>query len=114
MLKKLIAALTRKLIDPKFNPGYQTRIYPTISDPIVIHDTLDFGPAITAHKSERINSFWHVEDAPKSSSKNNFWCDNTFDINPASGLPMAGDCLDVGGNIFGTSSSWLDTDSDLI
>lgn len=110
MLRKLISALNRKLLRQKFNPGYQTRIYPTINDHIVIHDTLDCGPSITVEQSERISYFWHVEDVAET----NCWYDDTFDINPASGLPMADGCLDVGGNTYGTSSNWLDPDSSFI
>lgn len=114
MLKKLIAALTKKPLRPKINLGYQTRIYSTINDPFVVHDDLEFGPAITAEQSEHINSFWQAEDVPESNLIDNRWYDDSFDINPASGLPMADGCLDVGGNIYGTSSNWLDSDSSFI
>ena len=114
MLKKLITALTRKPLRQKFSPGYQTIIHSTINDPVVIHDTLDLGLAITAEQIEYISSFCHIDDEPDSNSTNNPWYDDTFSINPASGLPMADGCLDVRGNTYGTSGSLLDSDFNFI
>lgn len=62
MLKHLFATLLKNLLRPRFNPGYQTRIYPTLGEVIVLHDTLDFGLIATDDQLERMAAFWKGDE----------------------------------------------------
>lgn len=62
MLKHLLATLLKSLLRPRFNPGYQTRIYPTRGEVIVLHDSLDFGLIATDDQLERIAEFWKGDE----------------------------------------------------
>lgn len=101
MLKTLIAKLAKSLFRPKYNPGYQTRVYPRLGEMIIIHDSLDFGPIATADELKPIDDFWLSDEMPDTGLLTHNDCEDvfTFDslpgINPASGLPMMDGLLDV-------------------
>ncbi len=107
MLKTLIAKLAKSLLRPKFNPGYQTRVYPRLGEMIIVHDSLDFGPIATADELKPINDFWLSDEMPDTALLTHNDCEDVFTvdllpgINPASGLPMMDGLLDVAGNIYG-------------
>ncbi|HZX18533.1 MAG TPA: hypothetical protein VFF22_16905 [Pseudomonas sp.] len=64
MLNTLIAKLTTSLLRPKFNPGYQTRVYPRLGEMVIVHDSLDFGPIATADELKPIDDFWLNDEMP--------------------------------------------------
>lgn len=123
ILKTLIATLTNNLSRPKYNHGYQTRVDPELGDMSTTHDTMEFEPIARAAEIQHIDDTWlsHPQTHGTSSAPGN-WCTGVFehapsfelfsdpfmDINPANGLPMMDECLDVAGNLFGTSG--FDTD----
>lgn len=61
MLKTLFSS-AKKLLCPSHNPGYQTKIYLTVGKPLVLHDSLDFGPLATAKEIEHLTKFWQIEE----------------------------------------------------
>lgn len=62
MLKNLFVKLIRSLLRPKFNPGYQTRVYLTHGELIVLHDSLDLGLTATADQLNRMAEFWKRDE----------------------------------------------------
>lgn len=62
MLKHLFATFLKSLLHPEFNPGYQTRIYPTLGEVIVLHDSLDFGLTATDDQLEPMADFWKGDE----------------------------------------------------
>lgn len=58
MLKALIAKLSKNLFRKKYNPGFKTRIYPTLGESILIHDTLDFSPTSKSKNNEYSKELW--------------------------------------------------------
>jgi len=115
MLKNLVARFAKSFLQPAPRLGYQTRIYPTIGEMIVVHDSLDFGLLATEEQLNRMVKFWERDEAfdipliPMSFSSQGIGYCSSFDINPANGLPMMCDTLDVMGNPFG----WSDTTIEL-
>ena len=109
MLKTLIAKLAKSLFRQKYNPGYQTRVYPRLGEMIIVHDSLDFGPIATVDELKPIKDFWLSDEMPDTGLFTHNDCEDvfTFDslpgINPASGLPMMDGLLDVAGNLYGMS-----------
>lgn len=116
MLNTLIAKLAKSLFRPKYNPGYQTRVYPRLGEMIIVHDSLDFGPIATADELKPIDDFWLSDEMPDTGLLTHNDCENVFTIdslpgiNPASGLPMIDGLLDVAGNLYGMSD--FDCESD--
>ncbi|UUY07341.1 hypothetical protein LRS11_16130 [Pseudomonas sp. J452] len=62
MLKHLFATLFKSPLRPRFNPGYQTKIYPTLGEVIILHDSLDFGLTATDDQLNRITEFWKGDE----------------------------------------------------
>ncbi len=118
MLKNLITMLTGNLFSKKNNPGYQTRIYPRLGEAVTIHDTLDFGPIATFQEFEHLNDFWLSDEIGEIIPQKDSWPEHEFDFgsihsfNPANGLPMMDDCIDIAGNMYGMSDSSTDIFSD--
>ncbi len=115
MLKNLIARFAKSFLQPTPRLGYQTRIYPTIGEMIVVHDSLDFGSLATDEQLNRAAQFWERDEelnfpqAPMSFVTQGLGNCSTFDVNPGSGIPMMCGTLDAMGNPFG----WSDTDTGL-
>lgn len=111
MLKSLIAKVANSLLQPAPRLSYQTRVYPTIGEVIVVHDSLDFGSHSTDEQLNRMVEFWEhdkaldISLAPMAFPTPQLWNCSSFDINPANGLPMMCDTQDFMGNPFG----WDDT-----
>lgn len=115
MLKTLIAKLTKSLLRPKFNPGYQTRVYPRLGEMIIVHDSLDFGPIAKADELKQIDDFWLSDEMPDTCLLTHNYCEDVFTdslpgINPASGLPMMDGLLDIAGNLYGMCDFDIGTD----
>lgn len=116
MLNTLIAKLTKSLLRPKFNPGYQTRVYPRLGEMLIVHDSLDFGPIATADELKPIEDFWLSDEMPITGLPNHNYREDVFafdslpGINPASGLPMMDRLLDVAGNLYGMSDFHCERD----
>ncbi|EJB8514977.1 hypothetical protein AB7A53_006456 [Pseudomonas aeruginosa] len=123
MLKTLIATLTNDLSRPKYNRGCQTKIDPELGDMSTIHDTMELELIASADEIQHIDDTWlRNHQTHSTNSASGHWCNGVFehatsielfsdpfmDINPANGLPMMDECLDVAGNLFGTSG--FDTD----
>jgi hypothetical protein len=114
MLKTLITKLAKTLFRPKYNPGYQTRVYPRLGEMIIVHDTLDFGPTAMADELLPTYDFWLSDETPDtdllahSYHEDTFTLDSSPDINPASGLPMMDALFDVAGNVYGMNSCEID------
>jgi hypothetical protein len=114
MLKALIAKLSKTLLRPKHNLGYKTVIYPSFGEPLSIHDTLDFGPAVTFSETEHFKEFWRDDESNEAIQPAQDWPEHDMEseqlihINPTSGLIMMDDCMDIAGNLYGTSE--IDTD----
>lgn len=107
MLKSLLTKLTNNLFHSKHNPGYQTRVYPTLGEMVVIHDTLDFGPTATVSQIQRIKDIWLNDEEPEIFRPCDDWRAEDFEldslptINPANGLLMINGVIDVAGNLYG-------------
>jgi len=102
MLKKLITRIAKSLFRSAPSIGYQTRVYPTIGEVIVVHDSLDFSSLATGEQLSRMSAFWQGDEfdnlsATRSCSTAVLRQCSTFDINPANGIPMMCDTLDVMG-----------------
>lgn len=102
----------RKLLSARrINDGYITIIYPVKDEGVVINDTLSvafceslqcnapFAPLDVDPASGAEIEDWHFAD---------FVCEfdmqPTISINPATGLPMIDDFVDIGGDVIGFSS----------
>lgn len=107
MLKSLLIKLANKLFHSKHNPGYQTRVYPTLGEMVVIHDTLDFGPTATASQTQQIKDIWLNDEESEIFRPCDDWHAEYFEldllptINPANGLPMINGIIDAAGNLYG-------------
>ena len=120
MLIHLIAKLAKTLSSPKYNPGYQTKVYPKLGEMVVTHDTLEFGPTATAAQLQQINDIWLSDEKPETGLLSGIWRNEAlvFDsfptINPTNGLPMMDGVLDVAGDVYGMSDCEADFHSELI
>ncbi len=107
MMKFLLTKLANNLFRPKHNPGYQTRVYPTLGEMVIIHDTLDSGSTATVRKMQQINDIGLNDEEPESFTSCDHWRAEEIelyspsDINPANGLPMINGVIDVAGNPYG-------------
>ena len=116
MLNTLIAKLTKSLLRPKFNPGYQTWVYPRLGEMVIVHDSLDFGPIATADELKLIDDFWLSNEMPITGLLTHNYCEDVFafdslpGINPASELPMMDGLLDVAGNLYRMSHFHCESD----
>lgn len=104
--------LVRRLLGAwRTNDGYITIIYPVKGEGVVINDTLSAafsdnlqcnvdsaGSAVDSASCMEIDDWSFVDVSCQSDTQ------QTFCINPATGLPMVDDFVDVGGNVFGFSS----------
>ncbi|UVE19609.1 hypothetical protein NVV93_09660 [Pseudomonas sp. LS44] len=114
MLKSLITALAKSLRRPAPSLGYQTRIYPSLGEMIVVYDSLDFGSLATDDQLSRMAAYWKIDEpfdtpigSPNCSAPLLGDCSG-FEINPGSGIPMICNSLDAMGNPFG----WSDTNAE--
>ncbi len=113
MMKFLLTKLANNLFRPKHNPGYQTRVYPTLGEMVIIHDTLDSGSTATASKMQQINDIGLNDEEPEFFTPCDHWRAEEIelyspsDINPANGLPMINGVIDVAGNPYGMND-WGD------
>ncbi len=105
MLTKQIIKLTKSFFRPKFNPGFQTRIYPTLGESIVLHDTLDFGPLATADEIGRIAKFWQGEETLDTSL--------TAHCRRTQGLTFDSFCDRYSATDLPMMDSFMDTDMDV-
>lgn len=93
------------------NDGYITIIYPVKDEGVVVNDTLSAsfydglqcnvvsaGRAVDSDSCLEIDGWGFVDVSCQVETL------PTFCINPATGLPMIDDFIDVGGNAFGFSS----------
>jgi hypothetical protein len=91
--------------------GYITIIYPVKDEGVVVNDTLSAslyeglqcnvvsaGPAVDSASCMEVDDWSFVDVSCQ------FDTQQTFCINPATGLPMVDEFVDVGGNVFGFSS----------
>ena len=62
---KTLLSSAKNLLYPTHNPGYQTKVYLTVGKPIMLHDSLDFGPLATAKEIELLTRFWQIEETPE-------------------------------------------------
>ncbi|MFT5766657.1 MAG: hypothetical protein ACI9DH_000474 [Halioglobus sp.] len=114
MLKALIAKFSKTLLRPKHNLGYKTTIYLTFGEPLSIHDTLDFGPAVNFSETEHFKEFWRDDESNEAIQSGQDWPEHDMEseqlihINPTSGLIMMDDCMDIAGNLYGTNE--IDTE----
>lgn len=93
------------------NDGYITIIYPVKDEGVVINDTLSaaFSDSLQCNF---VSAGFAVDSAPCLEVDEldirdvscQFDSQSTFCINPATGLPMIDDFVDMGGNVFGFSS----------
>ncbi|MEX5449097.1 MULTISPECIES: hypothetical protein [Stutzerimonas stutzeri subgroup] len=107
----MLGFFRRLLSARQTNDGYITIIYPVKNEGVVINDTLSAafydslqcnvvsaGSAVDSASCIEVNG-WSFVDVNCQ-----FDAQPTFCINPATGLPMVDDFVDVGGNVFGFSS----------
>lgn len=111
MIKSLLMKLIRNLFGASPRSGNQRRIEPTIGRAIVFDDTEDYWPLTTADDLTQMQ--------PQLDSSAWYDHDSSFDfahlqINPASGLPMVDDVMDVAGNVYGMDSASIDFSTDWI
>ncbi|WP_417779582.1 hypothetical protein [Stutzerimonas xanthomarina] len=107
----MLSFFRKRLSVRRINDGYITIIYPVKDEGVVINDTLsgafceslqckgplaplDVDPASSAEIED-----WHLANFVYEFGTQPMLC-----INPASGLPMINDFVDVGGNVVGFSS----------